>query len=219
MIELTKKDITNLRLILGIISGHGKNLELFVKDWFGVDNPDPYIYNEPNIDLSMFTNWLDDLLKKTGLFDNLDDYNNYFSVRYVFNTTNRELTISLYESTTTEDPHEYEYKLLTETNLDSEYIEKVIRDIEELPDDSQVTFNGGGDSGYISGETDDGVDLTSDVSDILYSFLEREVSGWEMDDGSSGIFTFNKEEKIINLGIILYYNELLEVGSIKIEIP
>jgi hypothetical protein len=219
MIELTKKDITNLRLILDIISGHGKNLELFVKYWHGVDNPDPYIYNKPNIDISMFTNWLDDLLEKTGLFDSLDDYYNYFSVRYVFNTTNRELTISLYERTTTEDPHEYEYKLLTETNLDSEYIEKVIRDIEELPDDSQVTFNGGGDSGYISGETDDGVDLTSDVSDILYSFLEREVSGWEMDDGSSGIFTFNKEEKIINLGIILYYNELLEVDSIKIEIP
>lgn len=219
MIELAKEDIDKLRLILQIISGHGKNLELFIKDWHGVDNPDPYIYNKSNIDISIFTNLLDDLLEKTGLFDNLDDYYNYFSVRYVFNTTNRELTISLYENTITENPHEYEYELLTKTNLDSEYIEKVIRDIEELPDDSQVTFNGGGDSGYISGETDDGVDLTSDVSDILYSFLEREVSGWEMNDGSSGVFTFNKEEKIINLSIILYDNELLEVGSIKIEIP
>lgn len=218
MVELTKNDVSNLGLILQIIRGHGKNHESFIKDWHGVDNPDPYIYNKSEIDISMFTGWLNDLLEKTGLLDNLDDYYNYFTVTYVFNITNRELIIRISENTVTEDPHEYEYRL-TETNLDSEYIEKVIRDIEELPDDSQVTFNGGGDSGYISGETDDGVDLTSDVSDLLYSFLEREVSGWEMDNGSSGVFTFNKEEKIINLSIILYDNQLLEVGSIKIEIP
>ena len=57
------------------------------------------------------------------------------------------------------------------------------------------TFDGGGDSGYVEnqGENEDGdsVELTGPLEDVCYGILNKEFSGWDLDEGSNGRIVFD----------------------------
>ena len=57
------------------------------------------------------------------------------------------------------------------------------------------TFDGGGDSGYVEnqGENEDGdsVELTGPLEDVCYEILNKEFSGWDLDEGSNGRIVFD----------------------------
>jgi hypothetical protein len=72
----------------------------------------------------------------------------------------------------------------------------------EVPDDGilTITYNGGGDSGYIESsfeETGDAV--PAGIEDWCYSELESHFGGWEINEGSDGkfVFDFNKSTVLL----------------------
>ena len=63
-----------------------------------------------------------------------------------------------------------------------------------------ISYNGGGDSGYIEGtyESEKGSgDVPATIEDICYSLLE-EYGGWEINEGSQGTIVFTKDEIEVN---------------------
>jgi len=63
-----------------------------------------------------------------------------------------------------------------------------------------VSYEGGGDSGYINStyESEKGSgDVPATIEDICYSLLE-EYGGWEINEGSQGTIVFTKDEIEVN---------------------
>jgi hypothetical protein len=72
----------------------------------------------------------------------------------------------------------------------------------EVPDDGilTITYNGGGDSGYIESSFDETGDaVPAGIEDWCYSELESHFGGWEINEGSDGkfIFDFNKSTVLL----------------------
>lgn len=67
----------------------------------------------------------------------------------------------------------------------------------------EVEFNGGGDSGYIEdhGFTREGetINLPDPLTNLLYTMLEANYGGWEINEGSSGKFFIMPKEKSVSL--------------------
>jgi hypothetical protein len=77
----------------------------------------------------------------------------------------------------------------------------VLEDL-EIPEDGILTipYNGGGDSGYLESsfnETNESVPVT--IEDWCYRQLGDNFGGWEINEGSDGNFTFDFNNKTINL--------------------
>ena len=92
-----------------------------------------------------------------------------------------ELYIEDYE----EDDENYEYFL---------EIRKFLDEIKATS--ATVTYEGGGDSGYINStyESEKGTgDIPGEIEDICYKLLE-EFGGWEINEGSQGSIVFTKDE-------------------------
>ena len=63
-----------------------------------------------------------------------------------------------------------------------------------------VTYNGGGDSGWIEDSfrpTNDKV--PAEIEDFMYQELERHFGGWEINEGSDGRFIFNFNNSTVEL--------------------
>jgi hypothetical protein len=85
---------------------------------------------------------------------------------------------------------------------DKELIDRFESLIENMPNDGQltITYNGGGDSGYLEGdfiETGDGV--PTEIEDWCYNELSVNFGGWEINEGSDGQFTFDFKNHTIHL--------------------
>lgn len=88
---------------------------------------------------------------------------------------------------------------------------------EEKITSATVTYNGGGDSGYIEGtyESEKGTgDVPAGIEDICYQLLE-EFGGWEINEGSQGTIVFTKDEIEVNHE---WNTEIDETNEINIEI-
>jgi len=70
---------------------------------------------------------------------------------------------------------------------------------EEGISNDELRYNGGGDSGYIENTFESGKGVPAVVEDFCYSALERNFGGWEINEGSSGQFDFNMDDKEIYL--------------------
>lgn len=61
-----------------------------------------------------------------------------------------------------------------------------------------IKYEGGGDDGYIenTGEGDNGVeyDLSDELNEVVYRYLEQSFGGWENNEGASGVITVTKDE-------------------------
>lgn len=80
-----------------------------------------------------------------------------------------------------------------------------------------VTYEGGGDSGYVNStyESEKGSgDVPAGIEDICYGLLE-EYGGWEINEGSQGTIVFTKDEIEVNHE---WNTEVDETNEINIEI-
>ena len=63
-----------------------------------------------------------------------------------------------------------------------------------------LSYNGGGDSGYIESSFDETGDaVPSEIEDWCYAQLESNYGGWEINEGSDGRFIFNFNDSTIVL--------------------
>ena len=91
--------------------------------------------------------------------------------------------------------------------------EKGVLDDIKIPEDGYMTlkYNGGGDSGYIESDFDNGEPVPSQIEDWCYKELEENFGGWEINEGSQGEFQFDFNEKTVVLAHT--YNTILDKSN------
>ena len=82
-----------------------------------------------------------------------------------------------------------------------EWEEKGVFDDTEIPEDNYLVlkYNGGGDSGYIESDFENGETSPDEVEEWCYQQLEENFGGWEINEGSQGEFQFDFNEKTVIL--------------------
>ena len=82
-----------------------------------------------------------------------------------------------------------------------EWEEKGIFEDIEIPEDGYMVlkYNGGGDSGYIESDFDNGERSPDEIEEWCYKQLEENFGGWEINEGSQGEFQFDFNEKTVIL--------------------
>lgn len=75
---------------------------------------------------------------------------------------------------------------------------------------SNVTFDGGGDSGYIQSIDSENREVPMFILDILYDVLEERYGGWEINEGSSGEFEIDYKANTIFTKISIFGSEFKE---------
>ena len=148
----------------------------------------------------------------------MEECENYGQMIIFFDCIERTFEIKLYEEIRTTDESAYDYEL-SDSAFNS--IKKYMT--ENNYTEATITFEGGGDSGYIN----DGISFNSDnklssnlsisrsfseLEDYIYTVLEDILPGWENDEGSQGecIISLSENEMFVNIGV--NSNSLEEVG-------
>jgi hypothetical protein len=82
-----------------------------------------------------------------------------------------------------------------------EWEEKGVFDDVSIPEDGYLTlkYNGGGDSGYIESDFENGEPSPGAVEEWCYQQLSDNFGGWEINEGSQGEFQFDFNEKTVIL--------------------
>lgn len=138
-----------------------------------------------------------------GLYEYPDiDSMSYQRIDIEIDCTRKELTVS----------HNYSYygrddSSLTEYDSDEDkerfdkWMEEDMQDV-EVPSDGILTlsYNGGGDSGYIESQFNEVSDLVpASIENWCYNQLEIHFGGWEINEGSDGRFIFNFNNSTVEL--------------------
>jgi len=79
----------------------------------------------------------------------------------------------------------------------------------EYGDSCNCTYDGSGDSGWVSDEvrcSKGRLKLNEQLERICYDLLELYYGGWEINEGSNGSIDFNFEDQIVDL----YHNQNVE---------
>jgi hypothetical protein len=94
-----------------------------------------------------------------------------------------------------------------------EWEEKGVFDDVSIPEDGYLTlkYDGGGDSGYIQSDFDNGEPSPGAVEEWCYQQLEENFGGWEINEGSQGEFQFDFNEKTVILSHT--YNTMLDSSN------
>ena len=103
----------------------------------------------------------------------------------------------------------YCWRFFTVDNLHNSFdvsdgLEKVFNELDEenISGTIFVTFDGNGDSGSIEQAEDESghsVNLSTEMEDWCYNILENNYGGWEINEGSTGKFIFNTEDRTCEL--------------------
>jgi hypothetical protein len=82
-----------------------------------------------------------------------------------------------------------------------EWEEKGVFNDTSIPEDNYLVlkYNGGGDSGYIESDFENGEPSPGEVEEWCYQQLEENFGGWEINEGSQGEFRFDFNEKTVIL--------------------
>jgi len=138
-----------------------------------------------------------------GVFDSPDmDSMSYQMIGIEIDCSRKELTVT----------HDYSYYSRDEGSsiaYDSDedkarfdkWMEEDMQDV-EVPSEGILTlsYNGGGDSGYIESSFDETSDaVPASIEDWCYSQLESHFGGWEINEGSDGRFIFNFNNSTVDL--------------------
>ena len=94
-----------------------------------------------------------------------------------------------------------------------EWEEKGVFDDVSIPEDGYLVlkYNGGGDSGYIESDFENGETSPGAVEEWCYQQLEENFGGWEINEGSQGEFQFDFNEKTVILSHT--YNTLVDESN------
>jgi hypothetical protein len=138
-----------------------------------------------------------------GVFESPDiESMSYQNISIEIDCSRKELTVT----------HDYSYYSRDEGSsiaYDSDedkarfdkWMEEDMQDV-EVPSDGILTlsYNGGGDSGYIESSFDETSDaVPASIEDWCYSQLESHFGGWEINEGSDGRFIFNFNNSTVDL--------------------
>jgi len=138
-----------------------------------------------------------------GVYESPDiDAMSYQSINIEIDCTRKELTVTHdYSYYSRYDGHSIEYDSDEDKARFDKWMEEDLQDV-EVPSEGILTlsYNGGGDSGYIESsfdETSDGVPAS--IEDWCYKQLEDHFGGWEINEGSDGRFIFNFNNSTVDL--------------------
>ena len=130
------------------------------------------------------------------------DTMSYQMISIEIDCTRKELTVTHdYSYYSRDDGHSIEYDSDEDKARFDEWMEEDMQDI-EVPSDGILTlsYNGGGDSGYIESSFNEISDaVPASIEDWCYKQLEDQFGGWEINEGSDGRFIFNFNNSTVNL--------------------
>jgi hypothetical protein len=91
--------------------------------------------------------------------------------------------------------------------LDPEYVNELKS---KYGDEIELTYEGGGDNGWVNDqmETSNGVfNVNSEIEDMTYRIIDLFHGGWENNEGSNGIITFQLTDGTITLTHYMNYEQ------------
>lgn len=140
-----------------------------------------------------------DYVDDDGLYSNLPDGSDidYQRFEITIDGVKKEISLThIYSYFSEGDSTGYEYDDMIE-----EWEEKGIFEDIEIPEDGYMVlkYNGGGDSGYIESDFDNGERSPDEIEEWCYKQLEENFGGWEINEGSQGEFRFDFNEKTVIL--------------------
>ena len=145
---------------------------------------------------------IDKLVDDESIVNEFNDCDGSQRIEVEIDCKEKVLTISAYETIYGTEPHGLNYTL---ENIEDEYGEDAAKAVEELftyldGRNARVDFSGGGDDGYIEDDMwvdSERVDIPKPIDDLLYSMLNGNFAGWEINEGSQGSWEFNSGDKTI----------------------
>jgi hypothetical protein len=115
----------------------------------------------------------------------------------IYGGEKKEISLThIYSFETQGEPEGAEYDDMIE-----EWEEKGVFKDTEIPEDNYLVlkYNGGGDSGYLESDFENGETVPTEVEEWCYQQLEENFGGWEINEGSQGEFQFDFNEKTVIL--------------------
>jgi hypothetical protein len=149
-----------------------------------------------------------DYFDDADLYSNLPDGSDidYQRFEITIDGVKREISLThIYSYFSEGDSTGIEYDDMIE-----EWEEKGVFDDTSIPEDGYLVlkYNGGGDSGYIESDFENGEPSPGAVEEWCYQQLEENFGGWEINEGSQGEFQFDFNEKTVILSHT--YNTMLD---------
>jgi hypothetical protein len=140
-----------------------------------------------------------DYVDDEGLHSELPDDGeiDYQRFEITIDSVKKEISLThTYNFLTEGDSQGIEYDDMIE-----EWEEKGVFDDTSIPEDNYLVlrYNGGGDSGYIESDFENGEPSPGVVEEWCYQQLEENFGGWEINEGSQGKFEFDFNEKTVIL--------------------
>jgi hypothetical protein len=138
-----------------------------------------------------------------GTYESPDmDAISYQMIGIEIDCSRKELTVTHdYSYYSRDDGHSIEYDSDEDKARFDKWMEEDLQDV-EVPSEGILTlsYNGGGDSGYIESSFDETSDaVPASIEDWCYSQLESHFGGWEINEGSDGRFIFNFNNSTVEL--------------------
>jgi len=138
-----------------------------------------------------------------GVFESPDfDAMSYQNISIEIDCSRKELTVTHdYSYYSREDGSSIEYDSDEDKAVFDKWMEEDLQDV-EVPSEGILTlsYNGGGDSGYIESSFDETSDaVPASIEDWCYKQLESHFGGWEINEGSDGRFIFDFNNSTVNL--------------------
>lgn len=126
----------------------------------------------------------------------------YQNIDIEIDCTRKELTVTHnYSYYDRGDGQNIEYDSDEDKERFDKWMDEDMQDV-EVPSSGilTVTYQGGGDSGYIESSFDETSDaIPASIENWMYSQLESHFGGWEINEGSDGRFIFNFNNSIVEL--------------------
>ena len=131
------------------------------------------------------------------------DYNlylNYQQIEIEIDCESKDITVRHYYTFIDRGSTSYdEYDSNEDKKTFDDWMDEDLKDT-EVPEEGILTarYNGGGDSGYLESNFEEtGEPIPAEIEDWCYRQLERNYGGWEINEGSDGVFIFNFNDSTI----------------------
>ena len=131
------------------------------------------------------------------------DYNlylNYQQIEIEIDCESKDITVRHYYTFIDRGSTSYdEYDSNEDKKTFDDWMDEDLKDT-EVPEEGILTarYNGGGDSGYLESNFEEtGEPIPNEIEDWCYRQLERNYGGWEINEGSDGVFIFNFNDSTI----------------------
>lgn len=172
-------------------------------------------------------------------FDIDNFYNDYYgtangSLNFEINADKKQIIITydFYETKTDETKIEHTFQNVVNTTspwyregrdrkdkllVSPEFISEMLK---KYGDIVEITYEGSGDSGWLNDEvasSDGETSLDGRLEDITYELLDLYHSGWEINEGSSGTFAYNFQNKTVSVNHNQNYDEEIEENYMTID--